>query len=143
MPSAYNAADVEARIYQGWLDADVFAPEGRGSRADRSKKPFVITQPPPNITGGLHIGHALGTTVQDAMIRRARMQGFPTLWGPRVDHPSISAQVVLDRSLAKEGESRASLGRERYLERMWEFINATRSVIGDQHRRLGPASHWN
>jgi valyl-tRNA synthetase len=143
MPPAYDAAEVEARIYERWLDADVFAPEGKGSRADRSKKPFVITQPPPNITGGLHVGHALTTTIEDAMIRRARMQGYPTLWVPGVDHASISAQVVLDRILAKEGESRASLGRDHYLERMWQFINATRDLIGDQHRRLGASVDWN
>src|SRR3954465_9347044 len=120
MPPAYDAPDVEPRIYRRWLDADVFAPEGRGSRADPSKKPFVITQPPPNNTGGVHGGHALTTTIEDAMIRRARMQGYPTLWVPGVDHASISAQVVLDRILAKEGESRASLGRERYPGARWQ-----------------------
>src|SRR4051794_37396717 len=142
MPSAYRAADVEARVYQRWLEADVFAPDGRGSRADWSKKPFVITQPPPNITGGLHVGHALTATIKDAMIRRARMQGYPTLWVPGVDHASISAQVVLDRLIAREGESRASLGRERYLERMWRFINETRDFIGKQHERLGASVDW-
>ena len=142
MPPAYSAADVEPRVYERWLEADVFAPDGKGSRADWSRGPFVITQPPPNITGALHIGHALTATLEDAMIRRARMQGFPTLWVPGVDHASIAAQVVLDRMLAKEGESRASLGRERYLERMWQFINATREVMGDQHRRLGVSLDW-
>jgi len=142
MAPAYNAAEVEPRVYARWLDADVFAPDGRGSRADPHKKPFVITQPPPNITGALHIGHALTTTVEDAMIRRARMQGYPTLWVPGVDHAGIGAQVVLDRMLAQEGESRSSLGRDRYLERMWAYINATRSVIGDQHHRLGASADW-
>ena len=115
--------------------ARAVAPTGR-------KKPFVITQPPPNITGALHIGHALTATVEDAMIRRARMQGYPTLWVPGVDHASIAAQVVLDRMLAKDGETRESLGRERYLERMWQFINETRTVIGDQHKRLGASVDW-
>ena len=142
MQSAYKPAEVEPRIYQRWLDADVFAPDGKGSRADKGKRPFVITQPPPNITGALHIGHALTATVEDAMIRRARMQGYPTLWVPGVDHASIAAQVVLDRMLAKEGETRASLGRDRYLERMWQFINATRAIMGDQHRRLGASLDW-
>src|SRR5688572_29669218 len=117
MAPAYQPADIEPAIYQRWLDADVFAPDGAGSRADQSKPPFVITQPPPNITGALHTGHALMDTIEDMMIRRARMQGYPTLWVPGVDHAGIAAQVVLDRTLAKEGESRASLGRERYLER--------------------------
>ena len=142
MAPAYDAAGVEPRIEELWLEADVFAPDGRGSRADWSKKPFVITQPPPNITGALHTGHALTTTVEDAMVRRARMQGYPTLWVPGVDHASISAQVVLDRIIAKDGETRASLGRERYLERMWQFINETRTIIGDQHKRLGASVDW-
>ncbi|MEO8625072.1 MAG: class I tRNA ligase family protein, partial [Candidatus Limnocylindrales bacterium] len=139
---AYQPGDVEPAIYQRWLDADVFRPEGEGSRADWSKPAFVITQPPPNITGSLHTGHALTTTVEDLMIRRARMQGFPTLWVPGVDHASISAQVVLDKIIAKGGETRNSLGRERYLERMWVFINETREQIGNQHRRLGASVDW-
>ncbi len=142
MPPVYQPAELEPRVYERWLAADVFAPDGAGSPADWSKKPFVITQPPPNITGALHIGHALTATVEDMMVRRARMQRFPTLWLPGVDHASIAAQVVLDRMLAKEGESRASLGRERYLERMWQFINETRDVISAQHRRLGASVDW-
>ncbi len=143
MAPAYQPGDVEPQIYQRWLDADVFRPDGAGSRADWSRPPFVITQPPPNITGSLHTGHALTATVEDLMIRRARMQGFPTLWLPGVDHASISAQVVLDRIIAKDGETRNSLGRERYLERMWQFINETREQIGNQHRRLGASVDWN
>src|SRR3990170_6335511 len=142
MAPVYDATAVEPLIYQRWLDADVFAPDGRGSTADGDKPPFVITQPPPNITGALHTGHALTATIEDMMIRRARMLGQPTLWLPGVDHASIAAQVVLDRMLAAEGESRSSLGRERYLERMWQFINATRDVIDDQHRRLGASVDW-
>lgn len=142
MPTAYAASEVEPRIYQRWLDADVFAPDGAGNRVDQARQPFVITQPPPNITGALHIGHALTATLEDAMIRRARMQGHPTLWVPGVDHASIAAQVVLDRILAKEGESRTSLGRERYLERMWQFIETTRTTMSSQHRRLGASVDW-
>jgi valyl-tRNA synthetase len=143
MEPVYKPQDVEPRIYQRWLDSDVFAPNGKGSRADWSKRPFVITQPPPNITGHLHTGHALTTTIEDLMIRRARMQGYPTLWVPGVDHASISAQVVLDKIIAKDGETRSSLGRERYLERMWQFINETREIIGNQHQRLGASVDWN
>jgi valyl-tRNA synthetase len=142
MPPAYRAADFEARIYQRWVDADVFAPDGAGSTADWSKPPFTITQPPPNVTGALHIGHALTATVEDAMIRRARMQGHPTLFVPGVDHASIAAQFVLDKILAEEGESRDSLGRERYLERMWQFVTETRDVIAEQQRRLGISADW-
>ena len=142
MPSAYQPTEVEPRTYERWLAADVFAPDGTGSRADPARPPFVITQPPPNVTGALHIGHALTATVEDAMIRRARMQRHATLWVPGVDHAGIAAQVVLDRILAAEGESRASLGRDRYLERMWQYIDTTRSIIADQHRRLGASADW-
>jgi valyl-tRNA synthetase len=142
MPTAYRPNEVEPEIYQRWLAADVFAPDGSGSRADWSKPPFVIIQPPPNVTGVLHIGHALTATTEDMMIRRARMQGYPTLWLPGADHASIAAQYVLDRIIAEEGESRQSLGRERYLERMWRFMNETRPIIGGQHRRLGVSVDW-
>jgi valyl-tRNA synthetase len=142
MEPVYKPQDVESRIYARWLDSDVFAPDGKGSRADWSRRPFVITQPPPNITGSLHTGHALTTTVEDVMIRRARMQGYPTLWVPGVDHASIGAQVVLDKIIAVEGETRNSLGRDRYLERMWTFIDETRTLIGEQHQRLGASVDW-
>ena len=142
MPTAYQPGEFEARIYERWLEADVFAPDGRGSRADWSKPPFVITQPPPNVTGALHMGHALTSTVEDVMIRRERMLGRPTLWVPGVDHASIAAQVVLDRILSGTGESRTSLGREAYLERMWRFMDETRDVIAGQQRRLGLSADW-
>jgi len=142
MPTAYQPRDIDHELYERWLAADVFAPDGAGSRADWSLEPFVITQPPPNVTGSLHIGHALTSTIEDAMIRRARMQHRPTLWLPGVDHASIAAQVVLDKILAEEGESRASVGRERYLERMWQFMNETRDVITNQEHRLGLSLDW-
>src|SRR5215212_5386843 len=143
LPKAYVPADVEGPIYERWLAADVFAPDGTGSRADRDKQPFVIIQPPPNITGALHLGHALTFTLEDAMIRHARMLGHPTLWLPGLDHASIAAQYVLDKIIAGEGETRESLGRERYLERMWEFINETREIMLGQERRLGVSADWN
>jgi valyl-tRNA synthetase len=142
LPKAYRPQEFEGELYERWLAADVFAPDGVGSRADWSLPPYVITMPPPNITGALHLGHAARATVEDVLIRHARMQRRPTLWVPGVDHASIAAQVVLDGILAKEGESRASLGRERYLERMWQFINETRDVISRQQRRLGASADW-
>ncbi|MCI0345483.1 MAG: valine--tRNA ligase, partial [Chloroflexi bacterium] len=142
LAKAYTPSEIEAAIYERWLAADVFAPDGAGSRADASKEPFVIIQPPPNITGALHLGHALTSTLEDVMIRHARMTGRPTLWLPGLDHASIAAQYVLDKILADEGESRDSLGRERYLERMWQFINATREVMLGQQRRLGASLDW-
>ena len=98
----------------------------------------MIIQPPPNVTGSLHLGHAQRATVEDLMIRHARMTGRPTLFLPGLDHASIAAQFVLDRILAAEGESRQSLGRERYLERMHRFVAETRDMILGQERRLGP-----
>ena len=118
MPKSYDPAAVEDDLYRRWQAADFFAPEGAGSRADPSLPPYVIIEPPPNVTGALHLGHALVISIEDAFIRFARMQRRPTLWLPGKDHASIAAQVVLDRIIAADGETRASLGRERYLERM-------------------------
>jgi valyl-tRNA synthetase len=142
LPKAYTPRDVEGRIYERWLAADVFAPDGAGSTADPALPPFTIIQPPPNVTGSLHLGHAQRTAVEDLMIRHARMRGHRTLFLPGLDHASIAAQFVLDRILAGEGESRQSLGRERYLERMAEFVATTRDVMLGQQRRVGASADW-
>jgi valyl-tRNA synthetase len=142
LPKAYRPADVEGPIYERWLAADVFAPDGAGSTADPSLPPFVVIQPPPNVTGSLHLGHAQRLAVEDLMIRHARMLGRPALFLPGLDHASIAAQVVLDRILAAEGESRASLGRDRYLERMRAFVDKTRHVMLTQERRVGASLDW-
>ena len=112
----YDAAAVEPAIYERWLASGAFRP---AAEPPPGAERFVITQPPPNVTGALHLGHALTATVEDVFIRYHRMRGDDTLWLPGVDHASIAAQFVLDRIIAEEGETRASLGRERYLERMW------------------------
>ncbi len=104
LAKTYRPQEVEGPIYQRWLDADVFAPDGAGSTADATLAPFVIIQPPPNVTGSLHLGHAQRSSVEDLMTRHARMLGRPALWLPGLDHASIAAQVVLDRILAAEGE---------------------------------------
>jgi valyl-tRNA synthetase len=135
----YAPADVEPAIYERWLASGAFTP---AADAPAGAERFVIIQPPPNITGALHLGHALTATVEDVLIRYHRMRGDDTLWLPGVDHAGIAAQFVLDKIIAEEGETRESLGRERYLERMWRFINETRSVIGNQHRRLGASLDW-
>ena len=142
LPKAYTPRDVEGSIYERWLAADVFAPDGAGSTADPGMPPFTIIQPPPNITGSLHLGHAQRTTVEDLIIRHARMRGHPALFLPGLDHASIAAQFVLDGILAKEGESRQSLGRERYLDRMREFVAATRVTMLAQQRRVGASADW-
>ena len=125
LAKAYVPADFEAGIYERWLAADVFAPDGAGATADDDLPPFVLIQPPPNVTGSLHLGHAQRTTVEDLLVRHARMRGHAALYLPGLDHASIAAQFVLDGILAREGESRQSLGRERYLERMREFVERT------------------
>jgi valyl-tRNA synthetase len=137
LAKAYRPGEVEHAIFQNWVDADVFNPDGAGSRADWSKQPFVVIQPPPNVTGSLHLGHAQRSTVEDLMTRHARMQGRPALFLPGLDHASIAAQYVLDKQLAAKGETRATLGREKYLEAMWEFVRTTRQTILSQQRRVG------
>ena len=126
-----------ARHLPAWLDADVFAPDGKGSRADWSKQPFTIIQPPPNVTGSLHLGHAQRSTVEDLMIRHARMQRRPALFlpgsGPRLHRGPVRA----GQDPGQEGQTRASLGREKYLEAMWEFVHETRKTILGQQRRVG------
>ena len=106
LAKAYVPAEFEHEIYERWLAADVFAPDGAGSTADWALEPFVIIQPPPNVTGSLHLGHAQRTTVEDLMIRHARMLGRPSLFLPGLDHASIAAQFVLDGILAREGRDR-------------------------------------
>jgi len=142
MAKAYQPAEVEPAVYQRWLDADVFAPDGAGSRAKPTMEPFTIIMPPPNVTGALHLGHAARSATEDLMIRRARMQHRPALWLPGVDHASIAAQWVLRRILADEGTTPEKLGREKYLERMWRFMEETRPVIMGQQRRLGISADW-
>ena len=137
LAKSYRPGEVEHGIFQAWLDADVFNPDGAGSRADWSKQPFVVIQPPPNVTGSLHLGHAQRSTVEDLMTRHARMQLRPALFLPGLDHASIAAQYVLDKLLAVKGETRQSLGREKYLEAMWEFVRTTRETILSQQRRVG------
>jgi valyl-tRNA synthetase len=137
LAKTYRPGAVEQSVYQRWVDADVFNPDGAGSRADWSKPPFVIIQPPPNVTGSLHLGHAQRSTVEDLMTRHARMQGRPALFLPGLDHASIAAQYVLDKLLAAKGETRQTLGREKYLEAMWEFVRTTRETILSQQRRVG------
>ena len=123
---SYSAAEVERSVAARWAATDYGSPDGRETRDAEGREslpPFTIIMPPPNVTGGLHVGHALFVTLEDLMVRRARMQGRAALWLPGVDHASIAAQYVLDRVVEKEGSSRAELGRERYLERMHRFMD--------------------
>src|SRR5206468_3964480 len=104
--------------------------------------PFVIVMPPPNVTGSLHMGHMLNNTVQDVIVRRKRMQGFNTLWLPGMDHAGISTQVVVERELAKEGLTRHDLGREKFVERVWQWKREYGGIILKQIRRIGSSCDW-
>lgn len=137
LPKAYEPAQVEKKWYAYWMENGYFTP-----KIDPAKKPFVIIQPPPNITGDLHLGHALTATLEDIMARWHRMMGEPTLWLPGEDHAGIAAQVVVERALAKEGLTRQQIGREKFNERMWEWVNGCRANISNQHKRLGVSCDW-
>jgi valyl-tRNA synthetase len=137
IPKAYDPSKVEGPLYQFWLDSGHFAP-----KADPEKQPFCIIMPPPNVTGELHLGHALTATMEDALIRWHRMRGDPTLWLPGVDHAGIATQNVVERELAKEDVSRHDVGRERFVERVWEWVHRYRSLISRQHMRLGASCDW-
>ena len=137
MPPAYDAAAVERRIYQTWWDAGYFAPQ-----IDPARRPFCVIMPPPNVTGELHLGHALTASLQDSLARWHRMRGDPTLWLPGKDHAGIATQWVVERALAEEGTNRHDLGRERFEERVWEWVARYGNVIDEQHRRLGASCDW-
>ena len=137
MPKAYQPDKVEQKWYKFWLEKDYFTP-----KINFKKKPFVIIMPPPNITGELHLGHALTATLEDIMIRWHRMKGEPTLWLPGIDHASIAAQVVIEQQLAEEGLTRYQLGRDKFLERIRQWAEECRHTITVQHQRLGVSCDW-
>ena len=137
IPRAYDPKAVEEPIYKLWLDGGYFAP-----KADPDRQPFVIIMPPPNVTGELHMGHALTAALEDLMTRWHRMLGEPCLWLPGTDHAGIATQVVVERELAKEGLTRQQLGREKFLERVWEWVEKYGGIIGQQFRRLGVSCDW-
>ena len=137
MPRAYNATDVERRIYQEWLDKGYFH-----AVPQEGQKPYVIIMPPPNVTGELHLGHALEKALEDALIRYRRMSGVPTLWLPGTDHAGIATQWVVERQLIDEGSSRHDIGREAFVERVWEHVERSGGIIHEQSRRLGISADW-
>ncbi len=137
MPPRYEPQKVEERLYREWEEGGYFTPQ-----IDPNRKPFVISMPPPNVTGSLHMGHAMFVTLEDLMIRWHRMLGDPTLWLPGTDHAGIATQVVVERELAKEGKSRHELGRERFLERVWAWKERYGGRITLQLRRLGASCDW-
>ena len=133
MESLYKPAGVEERWQRTWEEDGLYR-AGAGARSDET---FVICVPPPNVTGALHMGHALNGSIQDVLIRWHRMRGFDTLWQPGYDHAGIATQNVVEKQLVREGTSRKELGREAFVERVWEHLNATGRTIIGQFRRLG------
>src|SRR6478752_10133480 len=127
LSTAFDPKSVEQGLYDRWDAAGYFAPNDR-----RDRKPFVVIMPPPNVTGELHIGHALFVSLQDIMTRWHRMQGDPALWLPGADHAGIAGQWVVEKLLAAEGLTRHDLGREAFLERVWEYMNQYRGRIREQ-----------
>ena len=137
MEKTYNPAAIEEKIYDRWLQKKYFHAE-----VDRSKKPFTIVMPPPNITGQLHMGHALDNTMQDILIRYKRMQGYEALWQPGTDHASIATEVKIINKLKEEGISKEELGREGFLEKAWEWKEEYGGRIIKQLKKLGSSADW-
>ncbi|MET7478182.1 valine--tRNA ligase [Streptomyces sp. NPDC005648] len=137
LPTQYTPADVEGTLYERWVERGYFEADAKSD-----KPAYTIVIPPPNVTGSLHLGHAFEHTLIDALTRRKRMQGYETLWQPGMDHAGIATQNVVERELAKEGKSRHDLGREAFVERVWQWKAESGGQIAGQMRRLGNGVAW-
>lgn len=137
LPATYEFTGIEEEIYKDWLKKNLFH-----ATIDWGRKRFSMVIPPPNVTGSLHMGHALNNTLQDIVARRKRMEGFVTMWLPGTDHAGIATQNVVERELAKEGITRFDLGRERFVEKVWEWKEKYGSTIINQLKRLGASCDW-
>ncbi|MGV9315345.1 valine--tRNA ligase [Streptomyces sp. NPDC003691] len=137
LPTQYAPAEVEGTLYERWVGRGYFEADAKSD-----KTPYTVVIPPPNVTGSLHMGHAFEHTLIDALTRRKRMQGYETLWQPGMDHAGIATQNVVERELAKEGKSRHDLGREAFVERVWQWKAESGGQIQGQMRRLGEGVAW-
>ena len=138
LPKTYEPQEVEGKIYQSWMDAGCFK-----AAPNPDKKPFCIVMPPPNVTGQLHMGHAMDATLQDILIRYKRMQGYEALWMPGTDHAGIATQIKVEEELRKnEGLTRYDLGREKFLERVWDWKHKYGDRIVEQQKKLGASCDW-
>ena len=135
----YSFKENEDKIYKSWEDSGFFNPD---NLTDAKKETFTIALPPPNVTGNLHMGHALNVTIQDTLVRYKRMKGFKTLWIPGTDHAGIATQNVVEKQLKKEGLSRHDLGREKFLEKVWEWKEKYGDIILDQLKKIGASCDW-
>ena len=137
LPKTYDPAASEGRLYEFWQEGGFF-----GAKVDPNKKPFSIVMPPPNVTGQLHMGHAMDCTLQDILIRAKRMQGYSALWVPGTDHAGIATQIKVEEALRKEGLTRYDLGREKFLERVWDWKNRFGDRIVTQQKKMGASCDW-
>jgi len=137
LPKSWDPGAVETEIYQGWVQAGYFTADPASG-----KPPYSIVLPPPNVTGSLHMGHALDHTLMDALTRRKRMQGYEVLWLPGMDHAGIATQTLVEKQLGAEGVHKDDLGRERFIEKVWEWKHTSGGTIGAQMRRLGDGVDW-
>lgn len=137
IPKAYEPGKIEKKWYDFWLKQGYFTPV-----IDPSRKPFVIVMPPTNVTGELHLGHALTSTLEDIMVRWHRMKGDPTLWLPGTDHAGIATQVVVEQQLVRKGQTKDEIGRENFTKLTWEWANKSRADIRRQHQLLGASCDW-
>ncbi|MEV6675378.1 valine--tRNA ligase [Streptomyces erythrochromogenes] len=137
LPTAYTPADVEGKLYERWVERGYFTAD-----PSSEKPPYTIVIPPPNVTGSLHLGHAFQHTLMDALTRRKRMQGYESLWLPGMDHAGIATQNKVEQQLAEEGKSRHDLGREAFVERVWQWKEEYGGKILGQMRRLGDGVDW-
>ena len=138
LPKVYEPQQVEGRIYRMWMDHDCFK-----ATPDPDKKPFSIVMPPPNVTGQLHMGHAMDATLQDILTRFKRMQGYEALWLPGTDHAGIATQIKVEEELrTKEGLTRYDLGREKFLQRVWEWKEKYGNRIVEQQKKMGASCDW-
>jgi valyl-tRNA synthetase len=137
LDKSYSPKELEKRIYDLWMENGYFRASDQSD-----KEPFCIVMPPPNVTGSLHMGHALTATIQDLLIRFKRMSGYNSLWLPGTDHAGIATQNVVEREIAREGKTRYDLGREKFIEKVWEWKKIYHSRITEQHKRLGVSCDW-
>ena len=137
LDKSYEPRTVEDKWYQTWMDAGTFHGD-----ASKGGDPYCVVIPPPNVTGMLHIGHVLNNTVQDILIRWRRMQGRNTVWMPGMDHAGIATQNVVEKALKKEGSSRDDLGRDAFIDRVWEWKEEYGGQIIKQLKRLGASCDW-
>ena len=137
LPKTYNPKDFEDRLYEFWKEKEYFI-----ANVDKNKKPYTIMMPPPNVTGNLHMGHALNNTIQDILIRWKRMEGYEALWLPGTDHASISTEAKVVEKIKSEGRTKEKLGRENFIQEAWDWTRKYGGNINNQLEKLGVSCDW-